>query len=270
MWFLVCLFWLLFCFVWFALSLTGACPSVAIVFEPIAPCHSRSWGIIACLALMPHRPVFHLSCADFVSPVSPVSLAARGFCLVVVFLVLVFVFWPGCVVFWVWLVLGFLFPVSLCFFACLSSFTDWCTAHRQQFREQKTNDKHRIHFVAEHHCTWSARSSHLAQPHGQTSCCESIVQFPAVAFALSGTQLLVALAASIGESVQAKTHETIFDIQHTHGALHISLSLIPSPYSFKRDATSLLRCLRDVKKGGNQNSITCAERKINSRSTTTE
>ena len=108
-----------------------------LVFEPIAPCHSRSWGIIACLALMPHRPVFHPSCADFVSPVSPVSLAARGFCLVVVFLVLVFVFWPGCVVFWVWLVLGFLFPVSLCFFACLSSFTDWCTAHRQQFREQK-------------------------------------------------------------------------------------------------------------------------------------
>ena len=26
---------------------------------------------------------------------------------------------------------------SLCFFACLSSFTDWCTAHKQQFREQK-------------------------------------------------------------------------------------------------------------------------------------
>ena len=39
---------------------------------------------------MPHRPVFHLSCADFVSPVSPVSLAAKGFCLVVVFLVFVF------------------------------------------------------------------------------------------------------------------------------------------------------------------------------------
>ena len=41
---------------------------------------------------MPHRPVFHLSCADFVSPVSPVSLAAKGFCLVVVFLVFVFFF----------------------------------------------------------------------------------------------------------------------------------------------------------------------------------
>ena len=85
---------------------------------------------------MPHRPVFHLSCADFVSPVSPVSLAAKGFCLVVVFLLFV-VFWLVWVVVWVWFVLGFLVPVSLCFFACLSSFTDWCTAHRQQFREQK-------------------------------------------------------------------------------------------------------------------------------------
>ena len=27
----------------------------------------------------------------------------------------------------------------LCILACLSSFTDWCTAHRQQFREQKKN-----------------------------------------------------------------------------------------------------------------------------------
>ena len=34
-------------------------------------------------------------------------------------------------------VFGCLFPDSLCFFACLSSFTDWCTAHRQQFREQQ-------------------------------------------------------------------------------------------------------------------------------------
>ena len=34
-------------------------------------------------------------------------------------------------------VFGCLFLVSLCFFACLSSFTDWCTAHKQQFREQK-------------------------------------------------------------------------------------------------------------------------------------
>ena len=31
------------------------------------------------------------------------------------------------------------FPLLL---ACLSSFTNWCTAHRQQFREQKKNDEY--------------------------------------------------------------------------------------------------------------------------------
>ena len=35
------------------------------------------------------------------------------------------------------LVRFFLLSVSLCFLACLSSLTDWCIAHRQQFREQK-------------------------------------------------------------------------------------------------------------------------------------
>ena len=63
----------------------------------------------------------------------------KGFCLVVVFLVFlvcfVCVFWFG--LFVCLPVFGCLFPDSLCFFACLSSFTDWCTAHRQQFREQK-------------------------------------------------------------------------------------------------------------------------------------
>ena len=34
-----------------------------------------------------------------------------------------------------WLVWSGLF--CLCFYACLRSFTDWCTAHRQQSREQK-------------------------------------------------------------------------------------------------------------------------------------
>ena len=62
--------------------------------------------------------------------------AAKGFVVVVVFWV-----WFLCLVF-VWFVcllafFGCLFLASLCFFACLSSFTDWCTAHRQQFREQK-------------------------------------------------------------------------------------------------------------------------------------
>ena len=33
--------------------------------------------------------------------------------------------------------LGLVWFLCLCFFACLRSFTDWCTAHRQQSREQK-------------------------------------------------------------------------------------------------------------------------------------
>ena len=32
---------------------------------------------------------------------------------------------------------GLVSLLSLCFFACLRSFTDWCIAHRQQSREQK-------------------------------------------------------------------------------------------------------------------------------------
>ena len=41
-----------------------------------------------------------------------------------------------CVVF-VWFSVSVLFLVPFALFACLISFTDWCTAHRQQFREQK-------------------------------------------------------------------------------------------------------------------------------------
>ena len=43
----------------------------------------------------------------------------------VVFLVVVFAWF------------GLVSLLSLCFFACLRSFTDWCIAHRQQSREQK-------------------------------------------------------------------------------------------------------------------------------------
>ena len=53
--------------------------------------------------------------------------------MVVVFLV-VLVFFVGVLVF-AWF--GLVSPFCLCFFACLRSFTDWCTAHRQQSREQK-------------------------------------------------------------------------------------------------------------------------------------
>ena len=75
--------------------------------------------------------LFHLSCADYVSPVSHVSPAAKGFgvCGVLVFCLRVF---GVCVVFVLFSVFCFLF-----LFCLLSSFADWCTAHRQQFREQK-------------------------------------------------------------------------------------------------------------------------------------
>ena len=109
-----------FCFVWFALLLTGSSPSVAIVFESIAPLPFSPWGHLACLALVPHRPVFHLSCADFVSPVSPVSLAAKGFawlwCFLVFLVLCGFCVWFG--LFVCLLVVAFLFvscfPLLLC------------------------------------------------------------------------------------------------------------------------------------------------------------
>ena len=53
--------------------------------------------------------------------------------MVVVFLVVVG-FSVGVLVF-AWF--GLVSLLSLCFFACLRSFTDWCIAHRQQSREQK-------------------------------------------------------------------------------------------------------------------------------------
>ena len=103
----------LFCFVvCFALvglpwSVTGSCPSAAIVFESIAPLTSSIVGHLTCLAYVPHRPVFHLSCVDSVSPVSPVSLAAKGFA------------WLWC--FWCFWFVLFVFFGLVCLFACLFS-----------------------------------------------------------------------------------------------------------------------------------------------------
>ena len=71
-----------------------------------------------------------------VSPVSPVSLAAKGSGVVAVFF---WCLWFVCLCFLValvWFFWCFLFP-SLP--ACLSSFTDWCLVHKQQSREQKKN-----------------------------------------------------------------------------------------------------------------------------------
>ena len=66
--------------------------------------------------------------------VSLVSLAAKASCGCGVF---------GCVGFFVGVLVfawfGLVSQLSLCFVACLRSFTDWCTAHRQQSREQKKN-----------------------------------------------------------------------------------------------------------------------------------
>ena len=67
--------------------------------------------------------------------VSLVSLAAKASCGCGVF---------GCVGFFVGVLVfawfGLVSQLSLCFFACLRSFTDWCIAHRQQSREQKNRD----------------------------------------------------------------------------------------------------------------------------------
>ena len=134
--------WFLLCLVW--LSLTGFCPSVAVVFESIAPLTSRAGDIVACLALGPHRPFFSpvlcglrltrltcLTCSKGICRFCGFGVFAwfcGGFVCGLVFLFGLF----ACFRF----VFGFVscFPLLL---ARLSSFTDWCTAHRQQFREQK-------------------------------------------------------------------------------------------------------------------------------------
>ena len=86
-----------------------------------------------CLPRSSIGPIAFLLGVVSVSPVSPVSPAAKGTCLAAVFR------FCGVFVCGFWLLLfGFLcvccFPLLL---ACLSSFTDWCLAHRQQSREQK-------------------------------------------------------------------------------------------------------------------------------------
>ena len=102
------MFWFLLCLVW--LLLNGSCPSVAVVFEFIAPLNFSPLGH-SCFALGPHRSVFHLSCADLVSPVSPVSLAAKG-------LVWLWCFWC----FGVWFCVGFVCGLVVLFLLfCLFS-----------------------------------------------------------------------------------------------------------------------------------------------------
>ena len=69
-----------------------------------------------------------------VSPVSPVSLAAKGSGVVAVFVWCLCFFGLCFLVALVWLFWCYLLP-SLP--ACLSSFTDWCLVHKQESREQK-------------------------------------------------------------------------------------------------------------------------------------
>ena len=87
-------------------------------------------------------PLHRLTPRFFPFLVCPFSLSSLAWVVFLVFCCLVlcgFCVWFGCFVFDFLLVFGFFWfcLVSLCSFARLSSFTDWCTAHRQQFREQK-------------------------------------------------------------------------------------------------------------------------------------
>ena len=102
------------------------------------------WDSLACLALGPHRPL--------VSPVLCGLRLTRLTCLTCckgICRLWCSVFFVGvwCLCFFVWFVclgvFGLFFGFVSCFpllLARLSSFTDWCTAHRQQFREQKKTD----------------------------------------------------------------------------------------------------------------------------------
>ena len=131
----------LLCFVWVRLfglllclvcrSLTGFCPLVEVVVESVAvdlgqlnlPCERISW--------------FH-----YVSFISHVSPAAKGFVGFVVFCFFCLVFFVFFGLF-AWVLFGFFFgfvsfPLLL---ARLSSFTDWCTAHRQQFFSRANEKK---------------------------------------------------------------------------------------------------------------------------------
>ena len=99
-----------------------------------ASCSSAMFALgalVACLAVCLVAHVSPVLCECRLT-VSLVSLAAKASCGCGVF---------GCVAFFVLFVVfawfGLVSLFCLCFVACLRSFTDWCTAHRQQSREQK-------------------------------------------------------------------------------------------------------------------------------------
>ena len=94
-----------------------------------ASCSSAMFALgalVACLASLPRSPCF--TCSVWTPSHSFHSL--QRLLVVVVFLV-------GLRFFVVFAWFGLVSQLSLCFFACLRSFTDWCIAHRQQSREQK-------------------------------------------------------------------------------------------------------------------------------------
>ena len=88
-------------------------------------------AVVACLAVCLVAHVSPVLCERYLT-ISLVSLAAKASCGRGVF---------GCVAFFLLFVVfawfGLVSLFCLCFVACLRSFTDWCTAHRQQSREQK-------------------------------------------------------------------------------------------------------------------------------------
>ena len=76
-----------------------------------------------------------------VSPVSPVSLAAKGSGVIAVFCLVFVIFCLCFLVALVWLLWCFLFP-SLP--ACLRSFTDWCLVQKQQPASKKKALEHQV------------------------------------------------------------------------------------------------------------------------------
>ena len=118
--------------------------SVAFRILPISLCSFRIhsfpdttfWDSLAYLALGPHRPsVSPVLCGLRLTRLTGLTCCNGICCVCGVWFVCVFFLF---VVFWFGFAFGFCFvSCSLCLLACLSSFTDWCIAHKQQSREQK-------------------------------------------------------------------------------------------------------------------------------------
>ena len=136
----LCRFFLCFCL----FALLGL--SVAFRILPISLCSFRIYSFpdttfgdsLACLALGPHRPsVSPVLCGLRLTRLTGLTCCKGICCVCGVWFLCVFCFVCGFLVrFCFRFLFCFLFP---CLLACLSSFTDWCIAHKQQSREQKNS-----------------------------------------------------------------------------------------------------------------------------------